>query len=89
MTVFTEGQATGLKLLQIEVERGHKFNFNYQTAIDALDIATDIFDSMSNGKLSNRISEIHGTDTAFENFVVQADEKGYTVASETKRHLFR
>ena len=54
-----------------------------------MDIATDIFNSMSNGKLSNRISEIHDTDTAFENFVVQADEKGYTVVSETKRHLFR
>ena len=89
MTVFTEGQATGLKLLQIEVERSQKFTFNYQTATDALDIAKDIFNSMSNGKLSNRISEIHNTDTAYENFVEQADEKGYTVASETKRHLFR
>ena len=89
MATFTEGQSTGLKLLQIQMERREHFHFNYQTATDALDIATDIFNSMSNGKLSNRIGEIHDVDTAFDNFEEKATSKQFTVATETKRHLYR
>ena len=89
MATFTEGQSTGLKLLQIQMERREHFHFNFQTSTDALDIATDIFNSMSNGKLSNRIGEIHDVDTAFENLVVKAESKHFTVTTETKRHLYR
>ena len=78
MATFTEGQSTGLKLLQIQMERREHFQFNFQTATDALDIATDIFNSMSNGKLSNRIGEIHDVDTAFDNFEEKATSKHYT-----------
>ena len=89
MATFTEGQSTGLKLLQIQMERREHFHFNYKTATDALDIATDIFNSMSNGKLSNRIGEIHDVDTAFDNFEEKATSKQFKVPTETKRHLYR